>query len=188
MRPDRHEGTWLTWPHHYTYGTTYRNSLDATWVAMTKALVAGERVHIIAYDATEQTRITNLLNASAVPLANVNFLLRQSDDVWVRDNGPIFVFDGSGQLKLTDWGFNGWGGDTVFTKDNTVPVAVSAALSLPRVDLSATVLEGGAIEHDGHGVMIATRSSILVRRAIPVSRRRSSKARCARICGLLPES
>ena len=39
-----HEGTWLTWPHSYTYGAAYRNSLDATWVAMTKALVAGERV------------------------------------------------------------------------------------------------------------------------------------------------
>ena len=158
---DRHEGTWLTWPHQYTYGTAYRNSLDATWVAMTQALVAGERVHIIAYNSTEQTRITSLLTAAAVPLANVNFLVRQTDDVWVRDNGPVFVFDNSNQLKLTDWGFDGWGDDTAFAKDNTVPSAVAAALSLPLVNLNATVLEGGAIEHDGHGVMMAARSSIL---------------------------
>ena len=67
-----HEGTWLQWPHHYTYGTAYRNRLDATWVALTRALVAGERVHIIAYDATEQTRIIGLLTGAAVPLSNVN--------------------------------------------------------------------------------------------------------------------
>ena len=158
---DRHEGTWLTWPHQYTYGIAYRNSLDATWVAMTNTLVSSERVHIIAYNTTEQTRITNLLTAAAVPLANVNFFVRQTDDVWVRDNGPIFVFDSGGALKITDWGFNGWGGDTVFAKDNTVPSAISASLSLPLVDLNATVLEGGAIEHDGQGVMMATRSSIL---------------------------
>jgi agmatine deiminase len=64
---ERHEGTWLQWPHHSTHGTAYRNRLDATWVAMTKALVDGEKVHIIAYNATEQARITALLSAASVP-------------------------------------------------------------------------------------------------------------------------
>lgn len=158
---DRHEGTWLTWPHHYTYGTAWRNSLDATWVALTAALVAGERVHIAAYNATEQTRIIGLLTAAAVPQANVDFIIRQTDDVWVRDNGPAFVFDSTRGLTLTDWGFDGWGDDTAFAKDNTLPAGIATALHLPRVDLNAIVLEGGAMEHDGHGVMMATRSSIL---------------------------
>jgi agmatine deiminase len=158
---ETHEGTWLTWPHHYTYGTGYRNSLDATWVAMVRALTGGERVHIIAYNATEQTRITNLLNAAGAIMTQVDFFLRQSDDVWIRDNGPIFVVDGSGTLKITDWGFDGWGDDTPYAKDDTVPAGVSSALNLPRVNLAAIVLEGGAIEHDGDGTMLATRSSTL---------------------------
>lgn len=156
-----HEGTWLQWPHHYTYGTAYRNRLDATWVEMTRALVVGERVHIIAYNATEQTRITGLLTTASVPLGKVDFLLRQTDDTWVRDNGPIFVFDNSTELKITDWGFDGWGDDTAFAKDDTVPAGVAAALGMPCVDVGATVLEGGAIEVDGQGVLMATRSSIL---------------------------
>ena len=156
-----HEGTWLAWPHHYTYGAAYRNSLDATWVAMTKALVPGERVHIIAYDATERARITALLTAGTVTPGKVDFVLRQSDDVWVRDNGPIFVFDNAGTLKITDWGFDGWGDDTPYAKDNTLPAGAVATLNVPRVDLSGIVLEGGAVEHDGHGTMMACRSSIL---------------------------
>ncbi len=128
---------------------------------MTAALVGGERVHVIAYNATEQTRITGLLTAAAVPQAKVDFIIRQSDDVWVRDNGPMFVFDNAGILKAADWGFDGWGDDTAFAKDNTVPAGVSAALNVPRIDLNNIVLEGGAIEHDGHGTMMATRSSIL---------------------------
>lgn len=156
-----HEGTWLVWPHHYTYGTAYRNSLDATWVAMTKALAPGEKVHIVAYNATEQTRIINLLTTAAVPLTRVDFVVRQSDDVWVRDNGPMFVFDSAGSMKATDWGFDGWGDDTPFTKDETVPVGVCSALNVPRVDIGGIVLEGGALEHDGHGTMMACRSSIL---------------------------
>lgn len=156
-----HEGTWLQWPHQYTYGSSYRNSLDATWVAMTRALVWGEKVHIIAYNATEKTRITNLLTAAGVPLANVDFLIRRTNDVWVRDNGPLFVYDDARQLRMLDWGFNGWGFDTPYTLDDGVPGSVARARGIARVDLNDTVLEGGAIEVDGNGVLMATRSSIL---------------------------
>ena len=156
-----HEGTWLQWPHHYTYGVAYRNRLDATWVAMTRTLVLSENVHIIAYNASEQARITKLLTTANVPLATVDFLLQPTDDCWVRDNGPLFVYDSSRALKITDWGFNGWGLDAPYAKDNLVPSRVSSKLGMPRIDLSTTILEGGAIEIDGQGVMLATRSSIL---------------------------
>lgn len=156
-----HEGTWLQWPHHYTYGATYRNRLDSTWVAMTKALVQSEKVHIIAYDATEQKRIQNLLTLNAIPLASVSFLLAKTDDVWVRDNGPNFVFDSNNRLQINDWGFNGWGLDTPYALDNTIPAAVQTQTKLPRVDLNNVILEGGAIEVDGRGTLLATRSSIL---------------------------
>lgn len=156
-----HEGTWLTWPHHYTYGTAYRNRLDATWVAMTAALVQSEKVHIVAYNSTERTRIQNKLIAGGVPLTNVNFVLRQSNDVWVRDNGAIFVYSATNTLKATDWGFNGWGFDTPYVKDNTVPTAMASSAGVPLQNLNSIVLEGGAIEVDQDGVMMATRSSIL---------------------------
>ena len=162
-----HEGTWLQWPHHYTYGVTYRQRLDSTWVEMARALVQSEKVHIVAYNTTEQTRITNLLTSARIPLTNVNFLLRQNDDVWVRDNGPIFVYDSNDQLKITDWGFNGWGFDTPYFKDNTVPMGVASYLNMPRIDLNNVVLEGGAIEIDESGVLMATRSSILEPRRNP---------------------
>lgn len=156
-----HEGTWLQWPHHYTYGVSFRNGLDATWVAMTRALVQSEKVHIIAYNSQEKNRITNLLVAAGVPLTNVDFMLRRFNDVWVRDNGPIFVYDNNHKLKITDWGFNGWGYDAPYMLDETVPMGVGNKLGLPIVDLNDIVLEGGAIETDGNGVLMATRSSIL---------------------------
>ena len=77
-----HEGTWLQWPHQYEYGVTYRNRLDETWVAMTQALIEGEKVHIIAYNASEQTRITNLLTAVSVPMTNIDF--------YIFDLSPIY--------------------------------------------------------------------------------------------------
>ena len=157
-----HEGTWLQWPHQYQYGATYRNRLDATWVAMTKTLVQSEKVHLIAYNATEKTRITNLLTAGGVPLANVDFKIFQTNDVWIRDNGPIFVKNASGIMQIQDWGFNGWGNKTPYAKCDVIPASIGAAIGLPVVNLNAVLkIEGGGYEIDGKGTFMACKSSIL---------------------------
>jgi len=155
-----HEGTWLQWPHQYTYGTAYRNSLDNTWVAMTSALTSSEKVHIIAYNITERERIISLLNNEGVQMANIDFYIHENDDVWVRDNGPMFVYGTNDELVILDWGFNGWGNDAPYSKCEVIPTLLSNDLTVPVADLNSMVLEGGAIEHDGNGTMVATRSSV----------------------------
>lgn len=157
---EEHEGTWLQWPHHHTYGYLYRDDLDQTWLDMTAALVESENVHIIAYNLTEQNRIIALLNSENIPLDNINFNIKENDDVWVRDNGPMFVYDENDVLHMVDWGFNGWGNDTPYELCDAVPSYLSNQINVPVIDLSTVVLEGGAIEHDGHGTMMATRSSV----------------------------
>ena len=65
---ETHEGTWLQWPHSFTYGTTYRDRLTPTWIAMTRALVAHERVHIIVYNGSEKSRVQGLLTTAGISL------------------------------------------------------------------------------------------------------------------------
>jgi agmatine deiminase len=157
-----HEGTWLQWPHQYEYGVTYRNRLDQTWVAMTDALVKSENVHIIAYDNAEKIRVTNLLQAASVNMAKVDFQILKTNDVWIRDNGPIFAKDSSGNLIIEDWGFNGWGGDYNYNLDDPIPGSLGALLGMGVLNLNAVMtLEGGAYELDGNGVLLACRSSII---------------------------
>lgn len=157
-----HEGTWLQWPHQYQYGVTYRNRLDPTWVAMTKELAQSEKVHIIAYDNTEKTRIMGLLNNAGVSINNIDFKLYPTDDFWVRDNGPIYVKDQNGKLFIQDWGFNGWGNKAQYSKCNTIPAKIAADNGVPKVDLNSVMInEGGSVEVDGNGVLMACKSSIL---------------------------
>jgi agmatine deiminase len=159
---ETHEGTWLAWPHQYEYGVAFRNENDATWVAMTYALQANEKVHIIVYNTTEQARINNLLNASSVPLANVNFVIKPTNDVWTRDMCGIFVRNTAGNLVMEDWGFNGWGGDYNFNFDNSVPTVMGTYTGLAPQNLNSILtVEGGAWELDGAGAFLATKSSIL---------------------------
>lgn len=157
-----HEGTWLQWPHHYQYGTTYRNRIEPTWIAMTRELVESEKVHIIAYNSTERNRIINLLNAENIPLTNIDFKLFKTNDVWVRDNGPIFVRNNNNQLRIEDWGFNGWGNKTPYAKCNIIPNSVGNAIGMNVVNLNSNmIIEGGSYEIDGNGAFMACKSSIL---------------------------
>jgi agmatine deiminase len=157
-----HEGTWLQWPHQYQYGSTYRNRLDATWINMTKALVEGEKVHIIAYDAAEEERIKGLLTEAGVSLSHIDFNNYPTDDVWVRDNGPIYVHDRQGQLVIEDWGFNGWGEKADYQNCDQIPAKIANNQAFKRIDLNNLMInEGGAIEIDGRGTLLATKSAIL---------------------------
>ena len=167
---ETHEGTWLQWPHQYQYGIAYRNSLDATWVAMTSALATSEKVHIIAYNQTEKDRIIALLNAQSIALTNVDFKIYKTDDVWVRDNGPIYVKDKNGNLVIQDWGFNAWGQKTDaqsglpigFANCNIIPSKIATDQGKTLIDINSIMInEGGSIEIDGQGTMMATKSSIL---------------------------
>jgi agmatine deiminase len=159
---EAHEGTWLQWPHHYQYGKKFRDYLDPTWVEMTKELISSENVHIIAYNNTEKNRIISLLNAQSVDLANVNFKTYPNDDFWIRDNGPIYVRNQTGSLVIQDWGFNGWGEKSNFKHCNSIPQKIGQDQNLTIVDLNHIMInEGGSVELDGKGTLMACKSSIL---------------------------
>ena len=154
-----HEGTWIQWPHNHTYGWGASDFVPA-FIEITQALIGSENVHIVAYDNQHKNQITNQLGNNGVSMDNIDIFVHPNDDFWVRDNGPIFVYDLEGELHITDWGFNGWGGDTPYELCDEVPNLLASDLEIPLIDLNNVVLEGGAIEVDGNGSMLATRSSI----------------------------
>jgi len=156
----QHEGTWLQWPHNFTYPPWHQDDNEPAFIEMVAALETGENVHIIVYDANEQTHVQQALTTASISLTNVDFYIHQNDDYWVRDNGPIFVYDANNDLTILDFGFNGWGGDAPYVLDDLIPALLASDLSLPIIDLSAFVFEGGSIEIDGNGSVLLTRSSI----------------------------
>ena len=107
---EEHEGTWLIWPHNYgVIEPEYVDMIDEAWVTMTDALHTGEKVHIIAYSEGEQARITELLTDAGVDIAQVDFMLVESDQFWARDCGPVFVYNTEGVPAILDSGYNGYG-------------------------------------------------------------------------------
>ena len=87
-----------------------------------------------------------------VPLVN--------DDLWMRDMGPVFLVNGHGGLAGLDMNFNGWGNKQAHRNDARVAREVLALLGVPRF-AAPFVAEGGALEVDGQGTVLATESSII---------------------------
>lgn len=135
---------------------------------MTKGLIQSEKVHVIAYNKIEKTRIMNLLRDNSISNSNIDFLIQKTDDVWVRDNGPIYVKDSTDKLVILDLGFNGWGKkknervSIQYTNCNKIPSTIATYQNIPSIDLqNVMVAEGGSFEIDGEGTFMATKSAVL---------------------------
>jgi agmatine deiminase len=120
-------------------------------------------------------RVTDQLDAAGVNLDAVRFFKAPTDRAWVRDSGPTFVVsddpaaDGVNRVGLVDWKFNAWAKFDNYHRDNRLPRKMAGWLGLrrwvPRVELGGrlvrVVMEGGAIEVNGRGTLIATEECLL---------------------------
>jgi agmatine deiminase len=156
---EKHEGTWLQWPHEDRY-KGYQMRLETVWLAMTEALHRHEVVHITVIDERRKEHLITQFEFYGFDLKNIDVHILPTDDVWARDNGPIFLINDKQELAITDWNFNGWGGRIPSEKDSAVPKRIAELLSIPYYK-APIVLEGGGIEVNGKGTLLATRSSII---------------------------
>ena len=154
-----HEGTWLQWPQDRVY-QGYELKLERIWLNMVEALHEHENVHLIVNGEQQREHITHQLVYHNIGLKNIDFHIIPTNDVWARDNGPIFVVSDAGETGITDWAFNGWGGRFDFDLDDKVPAAIGEQLDIP-VFKAPMVLEAGAVEVNGKGTFLATRTSII---------------------------
>jgi agmatine deiminase len=156
---EEHEGTWLQWPQNKLY-SRYELKLEGIWLAMVDALHDHEKVHLIVADERQRDHVAAQLKYHGIGLNNVDFYLIDTDDVWARDNGPIFVVNDRGEVAITDWVFNGWGERFDYELDNLVPAKIGEQMNI-QVFPAPMVLEAGAVEVNGKGTFLATRSSIV---------------------------
>jgi agmatine deiminase len=156
---EAHEGTWLQWPHDRIH-PGYQMNLERIWLAMTRVLRGHEVVHIIAADERHRDHIARQLDYFGMGRENIDLRVIPTDDVWVRDNGPIFVVNDQDDLAITDWNFNGWGGRFDHPLDAQVSTHLAEQLKHPLF-VAPMVMEGGSVSVNGRGTFMATDTSII---------------------------
>jgi agmatine deiminase len=154
-----HEGTWLQWPQDKVYNG-YELKLERIWLNMVEALHEHETVHLIVNGEQQRDHVGDQLEYHKIGLSNIDFQIIPTNDVWARDNGPIFVINDDGETAITDWIFNGWGDRFPYDLDDKVPELIGEKKNLPIFKVPM-VLEAGAVEVNGKGTFLATRTSII---------------------------
>ncbi len=152
----------LTWPHAASDWRPWLDEADHAFAALAAAISRYQAVVIGCLDHKHSQQVRELLTAAGATLERCQRYIVPSNDVWARDHGPVTVYR-AGQPVLLDFHFNGWGGKYACDLDDQITARlhqIGAFGATPResVDL---ILEGGSIETDGQGTLLATTQCLL---------------------------
>lgn len=166
-----HAATWTSWPFDDELWDGFLESVRSELAPLVATIASFEPVVLnVRDDEAEQDARARLEEiASGAPvgdpmrriLDHVTFHRIPLNDVWFRDNGPIFVRNEEQGVALTDWKFNAWGGKyEPWDEDDRAPARVADTLGMKRFTLPY-VMEGGALEVNDEGLCLTTRSCLL---------------------------
>ena len=163
---EKQDAVWLQWPEAHPVSSqkqplTYQMTMEKTWLLMAWELHKHVRVCILARSEKHRDHILSMMAYYGYDARRVDIHVTRMADVWHRDSGPIFVVNNQGKLAVTDWNFNGWGTYPQWGEaEKHIPGTVANILDVP-IFKAPLVTEGGAIEVNGSGSLMATKSSII---------------------------
>ena len=149
-----HEGTMIAWPcRDEIYPGALMDEARDAHAQLAQAIAEYEPVFMIANPGDAD-------DAQARCGSGVEVIELAIDDSWIRDSGPIYVFDGSTRIAL-DFIFNGWGEKfEPWDRDDAVTRGWASSMKHP-VQHVPLVFEGGSITVDGAGTGATTTQCLM---------------------------
>ncbi|NTW10720.1 MAG: agmatine deiminase family protein [Chlorobiaceae bacterium] len=162
-----HKATWLSWPHKLASWPGKFEPVPAVFAEIASWLSSSEEVHINVLDETMERNALEVISSlghDQLRMDRIFFHRIPTNDSWCRDHGPNYVFResaGRREKVVIDWEYNAWGGKyEPYDDDNAVPRRVASLQGLPLVS-TGMVLEGGAIDVNGNGLLLTTEACLL---------------------------
>lgn len=149
-----HAATWSSWPANDELWLGWLEPVRQEFAALISTIARFEPVHLNVRDAESEADAKRRLGP-----ANVTYHRVPLDDVWFRDNGPLFVTR-NGEVSLVNWRFNAWGNKFDWANDDQVPEYVAQYLGMAHWDVPV-VMEGGSLDTNGLGLALTTRQCLL---------------------------
>lgn len=152
----------LTWPHPQTDWAPILDEAEEVFVQIAREVTLRQGLIVVCRDEAHEVRICRMLSGAGAVMERVVTALAPSDDTWARDHGPITVLE-DGHPVLLDFRFNGWGGKYPADADDALTGRLHRQGAFGELPLRPVeqVLEGGAIDSDGAGTLLTTRSCLL---------------------------
>ena len=149
------EWIWIGFPHDGSLWEQHLFPAQEQIAGFANAVAeTGQQVRLVVHDAANEARARELVSAA------VRFERHPYGDIWLRDTGPLIVFEDARRVARK-FRFNGWGGKyDDMEGDQDVGESLARAAGLPSRQ-SDWILEGGAIDTDGTGLAVTTEQCLL---------------------------
>lgn len=158
---ERHRATWLTWPRKesISFPGIY-GEIEETWIKLVRTISRDEQVRINVFDQKQYEEVERLIKERGGEINQKIFLYENpAYEPWCRDHGPIFIKNEK-EIAIVDFGYNAWGGKyPPYELDDRVPQQIGRYLGM-RVFSPGIIVEGGAIDSNGQGILLASLKSI----------------------------
>ncbi|MET9605181.1 agmatine deiminase family protein [Streptomyces sp. NPDC006512] len=156
----RHTRTWMAWPDSTSIWGGTLSGVQSDIALIARTIAKYEPVYLCANPGSA-AKARSMCGSTVTVVTTIPV-----DDCWMRDSGPVFRTDGAGGLDAVGLNFNGWGRKQAHAKDALVAGRIASYLGVPFTT-AGLVGEGGAVEQDGAGTLMATRSSLINRNRNP---------------------
>ncbi len=148
---ETHAATWLQWP------TQWEAQMRPAFADIVDVVQDHEPVHLLAGSQSQLNQAQQFLADHGVPDTNLTWHVVPIDNAWMRDNGPVYLTDGS-ETWVADFHFDAWGGNfgghIPYEDDDAIPRYVADHLGIQRVEYPDYVLERGNLEFNGAGTLV----------------------------------
>ncbi|MFF4741004.1 agmatine/peptidylarginine deiminase [Streptomyces sp. NPDC001262] len=150
-----HTRTWMSWPSRRSVWGRRLAGVQQDIALIARTVAAYEPVIMCAPDETAARAARAACGPGVTVIGSI-----PTDDLWMRDTCAVFRRDGRGHLDAVSLNFNGWGRKQTHRDDAEVAWGVAEFNGIP-ISEAGFVGEGGAIETDGDGTVMATESSLV---------------------------
>ena len=165
---EKHSATWLGWPHNPTDWPDKLDTIRWVYAEIVRKIAPAETVRMLVNSRAEEKLARAYLSRAGADAANVQVTVHSTNRGWTRDSGPVFIRRSVRdrlETAIVHFHFNAWAKYPDWQKDRKVPETAARLLNKPLFDARTGgrpfVLEGGGIEVNGRGALIATEECYL---------------------------
>lgn len=158
----------LGWPIASTDWSKQMPAVENLYLQLMALITPFEKVLLIA-PLDQHDYVHSRLQQADLPSEQIALINAPYNDTWLRDTGPITVWDNNNQPLFVDFEFNGWGEKHKFIQDNLMTRHLLQDPQFKRLygfDQAQSIqpgfiLEGGSIEVNGAGLLLTSKQCLL---------------------------
>ena len=164
---ERHEATWLGWPHNPKDWPRKVSTIRWAYGEMVRKISPGETVRMLVNSKNDEVAAKLCLTQASADVSQVEFIVHPTNRGWMRDSGPICVRRNgkNRETAFVHFHFNAWAKYNNWQHDRKVPEMAAKRLKKRLFNAQYNgrdfIIEGGAIDVNGRGTLLTTEECLL---------------------------